>query len=248
MGKDKSGLITALVIGGGAFALYWYLNNYGPNGAISAAGGLSWWQSWFGGAALPTTGATPTTSTTSTFPGMTSPAPTTAAPAATQPVATQPASTAPAAFNVTVQGTVTPDINNSLKATVNVNGQTMTINVIPANAGGNTGVIYNTSGTDITSQFTSAQQAQIVLAVQSAYNAGGTATPASNTAALTAFAQCVARNPMNPASCIGLSGIVPVPWNQSGMRALSGVGMNFSGKAFGGGFGSRKKSTTPLIN
>ena len=39
-----------LVVAGGGFALYWYLNNYGPNGAVSA-GSLSWWSQWFGTAA-----------------------------------------------------------------------------------------------------------------------------------------------------------------------------------------------------
>lgn len=233
--KDKSSLITALIVGAGGFAIYWYVTNYGPNGAVSA-GAVSWWNTWFGAtAALPAPGpvqagsGTPAPGTTTTQP----PAQSTPPPAAQT-----------TAMTVQVVGAVTNDINNSLKATVMINGQSMTINIIPANAGGTSGVIYNTNGADITAQFSSAQQAQIVLAIQSA--AAG-ASPAQASAATDAkLAACIAADPTNPARAIAncnLSGIVPVPWHQTGAN-LSG--MNFKGgKGFVGGFGARK---TPLVN
>lgn len=59
-------MMPVLLIGGGAFAAYWYATNYGPSGAVMNAAGVkvasSWWDGWFGAtaAASTTTGAAPT--------------------------------------------------------------------------------------------------------------------------------------------------------------------------------------------
>lgn len=45
---NKNDIIKYVAIAGGAYALYWYLTNYGPGGAVSA-GSVSWWSTWFGG-------------------------------------------------------------------------------------------------------------------------------------------------------------------------------------------------------
>ena len=64
MAKDNELMNIALIAGGG-FAVYWYITNYGPNGAASA-GNVSWWQTWFGTstAAQVATGTGTGTSTT----------------------------------------------------------------------------------------------------------------------------------------------------------------------------------------
>lgn len=45
-------IITLVAVLGGGYAAYWYMTNYGPNGAVhNAAGakvGMSYWDSWFG--------------------------------------------------------------------------------------------------------------------------------------------------------------------------------------------------------
>jgi hypothetical protein len=57
-------MMNILLIGGGAAALYWYLNNYGPAGAAFNTAGqqiaATWWGTWFGtatAAAAPVTTA-----------------------------------------------------------------------------------------------------------------------------------------------------------------------------------------------
>lgn len=59
----KDDMITYLLIGGGVYALYWYVSNYGPAGKVAVSGGKgSYWDSWFGattaaaGAAAPVSG------------------------------------------------------------------------------------------------------------------------------------------------------------------------------------------------
>lgn len=47
---NKNDIIKYAAIAGGLYAVYWYLNNYGPTGAVSA-GSVSYWNSWFGTAA-----------------------------------------------------------------------------------------------------------------------------------------------------------------------------------------------------
>jgi hypothetical protein len=73
MNKD---MMKYLVIGGGVFAVYWYVTNYGPLGAVSA-GHVSYWDTWFGNAPAPVQ--------TSTGPVVVNPNP--------QPVVTQPGTT-----------------------------------------------------------------------------------------------------------------------------------------------------------
>jgi hypothetical protein len=58
-------MMMPLILVGGGLVLYWYLNNYGPNGAVTnsagAVVGQSWWQSWFGGTAAAAANTTTTT-------------------------------------------------------------------------------------------------------------------------------------------------------------------------------------------
>jgi hypothetical protein len=66
---------------------------------------------------------------------------------------------------------VSPNINNSLSGYVQWNGQTVNLTIIPTQLGANpsnAGLIWNTSGQDITSQFSPSQQAALVSAFQSA--------------------------------------------------------------------------------
>jgi len=211
--KDKGNMMTLLLVAGGGLALYWYLTNYGPTGAVSA-GSVSWWNSWFGtGQAQPQPSAVtapPTTILTSTP----TPAPTPA-----------PTALPPAAY-VTVTGPVAADINNSLKATVMLQGygQPVSLNVIPANVGQGAGLIWNGNGQDITSSFTADQQSQIAGAIINAAKLQGV-------------------------TVAGMSGIVTTPYHQPGVN-LSGFGemplsMSF-GKGFGNGFRGRRVSTPPM--
>jgi len=60
----KGDMMKWLLLAGGAFGAYWYITNYGPNGPVRNAAGLtiapSWWDTWFGGAhGLPQTSAAP---------------------------------------------------------------------------------------------------------------------------------------------------------------------------------------------
>ena len=64
--------------------------------------------------------------------------------------------------------TVTPTINNSLSGNVTINGVSTNLSIITGNAGNTSGVIYNTAGQDITSQFSSAEQQQLVSAFMAA--------------------------------------------------------------------------------
>jgi hypothetical protein len=61
-GKD---VMNLLLIGAGGYALYWYLNNYGPSGAAFNSAGqqiaATWWSTWFG---APAAAAVSTTTTT----------------------------------------------------------------------------------------------------------------------------------------------------------------------------------------
>lgn len=77
----KDNMMTMVLVVGGLGAAYWYLTRYGPNGAAFNSAGqqiaLTWWDSWFGGAAAqaaPVTVTSPTT-VTQTPGGATQPAP-----------------------------------------------------------------------------------------------------------------------------------------------------------------------------
>ena len=63
---------------------------------------------------------------------------------------------------------VSPNINNSLSGYVSWNGNNTNLTIIPTQASAGVGLIWNTNGQDITSQFNSAQQAALVSAFQSA--------------------------------------------------------------------------------
>jgi hypothetical protein len=117
-----------------------------------------------------TAAATPATPATPAAPATT----TTQTPAAPAPAAS-PAIVIPAGF------TVTPDVNNSYRGTVTYNGSPATLNVILANAGDSTGVVYNSAGTDVTALLGAANVATLVNAYQIAANnlAIGGAAPAT---------------------------------------------------------------------
>jgi hypothetical protein len=61
----KDDLMTLALVAGGGYLLYWYLNNYGPNGAAFSATGVqvgpTYWQQWFGGTTTPAVAAPVTT-------------------------------------------------------------------------------------------------------------------------------------------------------------------------------------------
>lgn len=252
-------LIKLLVVAGGGLALYYYLNNYGPNGAIATVGGLSWWATWFGtstgattsttsgGTSSGTSSGTPTippspiTSVTSlsatpgsgvqttyngvlalTFPAVingtsqtlivtspTSGAPTgvytaqgqnilpllstaqlqtilagaalpgsigagtsgTIAPPVTTPAPVQ------SGLVIPTNLVVSPNINNSLSGDVQLNGIMTNLSIIPSNLSLGVGLIYNSSGNDISTSFTPTQQQALVQAF--------TTAPQSPTAGLT---------------------------------------------------------------
>ena len=72
---QKNDIIMYASIAGGAYLLYWYLNNYGPTGAVhNSAGALtgnaSYWATWFNPATTPT----PTTAVGGTAPAVVTPA------------------------------------------------------------------------------------------------------------------------------------------------------------------------------
>lgn len=79
----KDNVMTMVMVIGGLGAAYWYMTNYGPSGAAyNSAGqqiGLTWWQSWFGGAQAQaqTTTTTSPVVVTQTPGGSTQPAPST---------------------------------------------------------------------------------------------------------------------------------------------------------------------------
>jgi hypothetical protein len=84
MKKDGSNnMMTMVMVIGGLGAAYWYLTRYGPNGAAFNSAGqqvaLTWWDSWFGGAAAQAATAQVTTvspaTVTQTPGGATQPAP-----------------------------------------------------------------------------------------------------------------------------------------------------------------------------
>jgi hypothetical protein len=139
-------------------------------GLLAGGAYLAWtvYQSYLVTAAA---AATTPVSTTTTTPATTTTSTTTTSASATG--SGQPAATLVIPTNLTV----TPDINNSLKGTVNVNGQSVPLNVIPSAAGQASGVVYNSSGQDVTAMFTAGQITQLItafsLAPQSASGVSG---------------------------------------------------------------------------
>jgi hypothetical protein len=82
-----------------------------------------------------------------------------------------PAIVIPANFSVVI------DVNNSLRGTVTYNGTPTSFNVIPANAGASTGVVYNTSGQDVTALLGPANVTTLV----NAFNAAAASEKVSGT-------------------------------------------------------------------
>ncbi len=92
--------------------------------------------------------------------------------ATTAPPAT-PATPAPSSTPTIVipaNFSVTPDINGAYKGTVTYNGQPATLDVILANAGNTSGVVWNANGQDITSILGPANVTTLVNAYQAAVN------------------------------------------------------------------------------
>lgn len=53
MAMDNDKLMKYALLAGGAYAVYWYVTNHGPNGAVYGVGGVStgnvsYWDTWFG--------------------------------------------------------------------------------------------------------------------------------------------------------------------------------------------------------
>jgi hypothetical protein len=144
------------------------LSEIGPILLIGGAAWVAWliyqsYQATYQATAAPATPATPAAPAT------------TQTPAAPAPAAS-PAIVIPAGF------TVTPDVNNSYRGTVTYNGSPATLNVILANAGDSTGVVYNSAGTDVTALLGAANVATLVNAYQIAANnlaIGGAVAPAT---------------------------------------------------------------------
>lgn len=180
--KTKT-IITVLGIGAAAYLIYQWLQSSGL------------WAQWFGGALANTFSnpqqllaycqANPTGTATYQAAGgspisapcsswlsanaTTTPPPTTPSTAATAQAPSQ----ASAGLSIPSNLTVTPNINNSLSGDVILNGVSTNLSIITGNAGQSAGVIYNTAGQDITSQFTAAQQQQLIAAFTAApHNAG----------------------------------------------------------------------------
>jgi len=225
-GGSGSDITSILLMVGGAAAAYWYITSYGPNGAGSA-GNVSWWTTWFGGTAAtaattPVTAPVPTPISSSGGSGSGTGSGT---PPITPIAAPTPVIQFPANF------TVAPDINNSLKGTVLYNGLATPINVILANAGNATGVVWNAQGQDITAILGAALVAQIAQAFQTQANIQS--------------AQTISGVPI-PIPFGGMNGIVPAFQSKAGPGLGQGIPSMSFGKGFGSGFSNRRKSTPPL--
>jgi hypothetical protein len=149
----KGDVITLLVIAVGGYLAYWWVTNNGPNGAVFNAQGQkvnpSYWDAWFGASAAHSAGV-PVSSGSGT------------------PVNTTIGSPPAAAFAIPTNVHASPDINSSIKGTILINGSATTVNVIPGRVGNMSGVIYDASGQDITSNFTPDQISAISNAFSSA--------------------------------------------------------------------------------
>ena len=177
---DVNTIIIVLGLGAAAYLVYQYLQSSGL------------WAQWFGGAAGNTfstpasllsycqanpngtaiyqaAGGSPTSATCAQWLAANTAA--TPAPAGAAPTPTgTPSSPTPASTGLVIPSnlTVTPNINNSLSGNVTINGVSTNLSIITGNAGNTSGVIYNTAGQDITSQFSSAEQQQLVSAFMAA--------------------------------------------------------------------------------
>jgi hypothetical protein len=92
---------------------------------------------------------------------------------ATPAVPATPATPAPSStpsIVIPANFSVTSDINNSYKGQVTYNGSPATFNVIIANAGASSGVVYNSSGQDVTALLGAANVQTLVNAYQAAVN------------------------------------------------------------------------------
>jgi hypothetical protein len=131
-----------LILGGGYLLWVYYTNSQAA--AAAAATAAAGTTSTTGSTdSTGTTSSSTTSGTTSSSSGSTTPTPGLVIPS-----------------NLVVAKT----LNNSLTGTVQLNGESVPLSIITGNSPATSGVIYNSGGTDITSQFTSAQQAQLVQA------------------------------------------------------------------------------------
>ncbi|MDE2312506.1 MAG: hypothetical protein KGJ93_05505, partial [Patescibacteria group bacterium] len=98
-------------------------------------------------------------SAASSEPAYTPPAPSTETPPA-------PVTRNTVSLGATLVGTVTPDINNANKGTVTINGQTLTVDVLPD------GRIFDSTGQDVTAQFATRDAQSIRDAINNAAPSG----------------------------------------------------------------------------
>lgn len=181
---DKNKLILYGSIAAGGLLVYWYVNNYGPTGAVSA-GHPSYWDTWFGTAAVtPVTTGTPapgTTAGTGTGTGTQTGTGGTVAPAPTT--------------GINTGSTAGDQLAATLLAKSGLNATSM------ANAD-NWGYYFNTLGTPMSS-------AQFMLAFPNI-----TATDRGNTMTVNQYVQAVMAAMSNPSYAglagVGMGDIVPV--------------------------------------
>jgi hypothetical protein len=226
MAKDGGGsgnIINIVLLVGGAAAAYWYITNYGPQGAVygangAATGAVSWWNTWFGTGTTTAAAALPPAST---VPVTTPTQPIATAPIIPTPVpvpAPVPVVAAPQPLSIPSNFTVTPDINGAYKGTVLINGVPTTLDVIIANIGQPSGVVWNTDGTDVTNMLPAGVLGPLTLAYQQAAGTGSMA----------------------------LSGIVPAFMATGQALGVGAIPSMSFGKGFAGGFSGRRKSTGPM--
>ena len=131
-------------IGAGLYFLYRYLSQNCPG---QTSGMCSVYNSLFASGSAPPSGGGASPSPPSGG-GTPPPSPPAGSTSGTTPLL-PPAPTTPAVPVVQITGTVTPDINNSLKASVTINGQPFTLAVIPS-----AGTVYDNKGQEVSAQLT----------------------------------------------------------------------------------------------
>ena len=86
------------------------------------------------------------------------------------PATTTPAPPSTPAVIIPAGFTVTPDINGAFKGTVTFNGSPTSFDVILANVGNASGVVWNSAGQDVTAVLGAANVTTLVNAFQAAVN------------------------------------------------------------------------------
>ena len=153
---------------------------------------------------------------------------TTPPPSAPAPVAATPPQTP--APTVSVTGTVTPDINNSLTGTVNVNGTPMQLSVIVGS-----GQIYDSNGNNVTGNYSSSEVQQILAGFSSA----AVVWPTVSTSGLT----------VTPGINNSLTGVITINGQPTQVSVLpNGEIFNSSGQDITSTLGSQAASIAAVFN